>query len=129
MQYMGRTPGYGSAVALGAVLPEWEQTIFEILDLCVSVTDQNLRPTIAPLSFIEKCQAITRLAEVMGHGWMPVGGEDFAEMARTGRHPNQFFRPLTEVPHKKYTFTTLGVHIVGDSTLNFTIKGHGGTSA
>ena len=72
MQFMGRTPGYGSAASLGEVLPEWEQTVTEILDLYVSVTDQCLRPTIAPLSFIEKCRAITRLAEVMGHWWLPV---------------------------------------------------------
>ena len=88
---MGRTPGYGSAAPLGAVSLEWDQTVTEILDLYVSVSDQCLRPVIASLSFIEKCQAIARLAEVMGHGWLPVSGEDFAEMARTGRPPKEFF--------------------------------------
>eukprot|EP00959_Pyramimonas_sp_CCMP1952_P313824 6569395-Pyramimonas_sp.AAC.1 len=61
-------------------------------------------------------QAIARLAKVHGHGWIPLSGEDLAAMMRTARHPREFFRPLTQTPHKGHQFWTAATHIVSDST-------------
>ena len=55
----------------------------------------------------------------MGHGWLPFSGEALAEMARTGRAPTEFFRPLTNVFDKGYNYMTAAIHVVSDSTLCF----------
>eukprot|EP00959_Pyramimonas_sp_CCMP1952_P065868 1375116-Pyramimonas_sp.AAC.1 len=67
----------------------------------------------------EKRQAITRLAEVNGHGLIPYDGEDLAAMARPGKAPTAFFRPLTKLPNRAYTFWSAAIHIASDSTRTF----------
>ena len=59
---------------------EWVRLVTEILHLQVSVTDPGLTTKIAHLSYIEKCQAVTVIAEKSGHGWIPFAGEDIYRM-------------------------------------------------
>eukprot|EP00959_Pyramimonas_sp_CCMP1952_P410919 8611305-Pyramimonas_sp.AAC.1 len=65
------------------------------------------------------CQAIARLAEVHGHGWIHFSGEDLAAMARTGRPPRKLFRPLTQGTHQGHKYWTAAIHRIFDSTCQF----------
>eukprot|EP00959_Pyramimonas_sp_CCMP1952_P392469 8224328-Pyramimonas_sp.AAC.1 len=69
----------------------------EILDLYMAVTDPKLRFWSGNLDFAEKCQAITKIAEVRGHSWIPFTREDLATMSSTGKSVTDYFRPLTQM--------------------------------
>eukprot|EP00959_Pyramimonas_sp_CCMP1952_P071725 1498163-Pyramimonas_sp.AAC.1 len=57
---------------------EWRVMVEEILDLYMEVTDTKLRFWSNNLDFVQKCQAIAKIAEVHGHSWIPFTGEDLA---------------------------------------------------
>eukprot|EP00959_Pyramimonas_sp_CCMP1952_P261986 5478517-Pyramimonas_sp.AAC.1 len=62
------------------------------------------------------CQDITKLAEVHGHGWISLSGEDLAAMMRTGKHPREFLRLLTQTSHEGHKLWSTAIHIVSDLT-------------
>ena len=105
---------------MSAPTPEWDTRVSEILHEYIAVTDPVLKTWTANLSFQGKCQAITRIARVNGHGWLPITGEDIAAMSRTGRPPTDFFRPLWRAKfNKNHEFWTASIHLVSDSTVSF----------
>eukprot|EP00959_Pyramimonas_sp_CCMP1952_P057202 1193975-Pyramimonas_sp.AAC.1 len=71
------------------------------------------------LTFIKKCQAISQIAKVNRHSWIPFVGEDLAAMSSTGKPVTDFFRPLCLMRNGSKTSWSYSVHIVSDSTIAF----------
>ena len=91
--------------------PAWDARVTELLQLYIAVTDPRLKTWAHELAtFQEKAQAITQLARVNGHSWIPFTGEDLASMARTGLDPTEFFHPLCLMAHKRYKFWSTTVN-------------------
>eukprot|EP00959_Pyramimonas_sp_CCMP1952_P004835 101376-Pyramimonas_sp.AAC.1 len=74
------------------------------------------------LTSVKKCQAISKIAEVNGHSWIPFIGEDHAAMSSTGNAVTDFFRPLSQMRNWSHQSWTCFVHIVSDSTIVFKDK-------
>eukprot|EP00959_Pyramimonas_sp_CCMP1952_P275940 5767501-Pyramimonas_sp.AAC.1 len=85
----------------------------------MEVTDPKLRFWSNGLDFAKKCQAITKIAEVHGHSWIPFTGEDLAAMSSTGKSSTDFFPPLTQMKNGSHRSWSCYDHIVSDSTIAF----------
>eukprot|EP00959_Pyramimonas_sp_CCMP1952_P273389 5714354-Pyramimonas_sp.AAC.1 len=85
----------------------------------MEVTDPKLRFGSGNLDLAEKCQAITKIAEIHGHPWIPFTGKDLATMSSTGKSVTDFFQPLTQMENGSYRSWSCSVHIVSDSTITF----------
>eukprot|EP00959_Pyramimonas_sp_CCMP1952_P294113 6151574-Pyramimonas_sp.AAC.1 len=68
------------------------------------------------LTFVKKCQVITKIAEVNGHSWILFMGEDLTAMSSTGEPVTDFFRPLSQMRNGSQHSWTCSVHFVSDST-------------
>eukprot|EP00959_Pyramimonas_sp_CCMP1952_P339988 7120415-Pyramimonas_sp.AAC.1 len=108
---------------LGMIRPpprnEWREKAEEILELYMEVTGPKMRFWSSNLDFTKKCQAITKIAEVNGHSWIPFTGEDLAATSSTGKLVTDFFRPLTQMKNGPHHSRSCSVHIVYDSTTTF----------
>eukprot|EP00959_Pyramimonas_sp_CCMP1952_P105142 2197724-Pyramimonas_sp.AAC.1 len=74
------------------------------------------------LAFVEECQAISKIADVSGHSWIPFLGEDLAAMSSTGKPVTDFFRPFSQMRNGSHLGWTCSVHILSDSAIVFKDK-------
>eukprot|EP00959_Pyramimonas_sp_CCMP1952_P363089 7603076-Pyramimonas_sp.AAC.1 len=97
----------------------WREKVEEILELYMEVTDPKMNVWSNTLTFVKKCQAITKIAEVNGRSWIPFTGEDPAAMSSTGKPVTDLFRPRSQMRNGSHHRWSCYVHIVSDSTIVF----------
>eukprot|EP00959_Pyramimonas_sp_CCMP1952_P251212 5250306-Pyramimonas_sp.AAC.1 len=87
--------------------------------LYAGVVDPSLENSLAWLRCHQRCQAITMMAEVHGHGRIPYSGEDLAATMRTGRPPRDFFRPLEQGTNEGHKYLGAAMRLIAVSTCRF----------